>query len=123
MLTARLRCRLGSGVNRDEHCLLESKLLLSVQTFSATQRAVVTAVIKRILISTGIAITMSCAVAMPAAASPDLTPRAGEWWLSSWRILPVVWPLTQGGGVTVAILDSGVQASVPDLRGVTLRGG
>jgi subtilisin family serine protease len=52
-----------------------------------------------------------------------LMPRSGEWWFSSWKILPRVWPLTQGVGVTVAVLDTGVQASVPDLRGVVLPGG
>lgn len=50
-------------------------------------------------------------------------PRAGEWWFTSWKILPRVWPLTEGAGVTVAVLDTGVQASVPDLRGAVLPGG
>ena len=52
-----------------------------------------------------------------------LKPRTGQWWFTSWKILPRVWPLTQGAGVTVAVLDSGVQASVPDLRGAVLPGG
>ena len=52
-----------------------------------------------------------------------LRPRADEWWFTTWKILPRVWPLTQGAGVTVAVLDSGVQASVPDLRGVVVPGG
>jgi len=52
-----------------------------------------------------------------------LRPRADEWWFTTWKILPKVWPLTQGAGVTVAVLDSGVQASVPDLRGVVVPGG
>jgi type VII secretion-associated serine protease mycosin len=34
-----------------------------------------------------------------------------------------VWPLSTGAGVTVAVLDTGVQASVPDLRGVVVPGG
>jgi subtilisin family serine protease len=33
-----------------------------------------------------------------------------------------VWPLTEGAGVTVAEVESGVQASIPDLRGVVLPG-
>ena len=33
-----------------------------------------------------------------------------------------MWPLSQGAGVTVAEVDSGVQASLPDLRGVVLPG-
>jgi subtilisin family serine protease len=59
----------------------------------------------------------------PAAhAQSRLVPGPGEWWFSGWRVLQKVWPLTQGAGVTVAEVDSGVQASVPDLRGVVLRG-
>jgi subtilisin family serine protease len=52
-----------------------------------------------------------------------LVPRSGEWWLTTWKMQPVVWPLTRGVGVTVAVLDSGVQATVPDLRGAVLPGG
>jgi membrane-anchored mycosin MYCP len=50
-------------------------------------------------------------------------PRASEWWFSSWLIQSRVWPLTTGAGVTVAVLDSGVQASIPDLRGAVVPGG
>ena len=67
------------------------------------------------------------AVATPAAASAlatgtPLVPGRGEWWFGSWHVEQKVWPLTQGAGVTVAVLDTGVQASLPDLRGVVLRG-
>lgn len=78
-------------------------------------------------------VTVAPAVAARAVAAPGartsgmgaigLKPRAGQWWFTSWKILPRVWPLTQGAGVTVAVLDSGVQASVPDLRGAVLSGG
>ena len=59
------------------------------------------------------------ASARPAA----LQPLAGEWWFSSWDIQTRVWPVTRGRGVTVALLDSGVQARVPDLRGAVVAGG
>jgi subtilase family protein len=59
----------------------------------------------------------------PAAhAQSRLVPGPGEWWFSGWRVQQKVWPLTEGAGVTVAEVESGVQASVPDLRGVVLPG-
>ena len=59
----------------------------------------------------------------PGVARPGLQPLASEWWFSAWDIQSRVWPLTQGAGVTVALLDSGVQASLPDLRGAVVPGG
>jgi type VII secretion-associated serine protease mycosin len=46
----------------------------------------------------------------------------GQWWFTSWQI-PKVWATgARGQGVTVAVVDSGVQASRPELRGVVLPG-
>jgi membrane-anchored mycosin MYCP len=47
----------------------------------------------------------------------------GEWWFPAWDVQTRVWPLSQGAGVTVGVLDSGVQASLPDLRGAVVHGG
>ena len=58
----------------------------------------------------------------PGRAQADLTPGPGEWWFPGWQVPQKVWPLTEGAGITVAEVDSGVQASVPDLRGVVLPG-
>jgi hypothetical protein len=46
----------------------------------------------------------------------------GEWWFTTWKI-PEVWATgARGQGMTVAVDDSGVQASFPELRGVVLPG-
>ena len=87
----------------------------------------------KMLAATGMAIAV-CGVAAaapawsaqgaaPGNAGLRLVPRAGEWWLTTWKMVPRVWPLSEGASVTVAVLGTGVQASVPDLRGVVLPGG
>jgi type VII secretion-associated serine protease mycosin len=53
-------------------------------------------------------------------AASDLV-RSKEYWLSSYGILQA-WNTTQGRGVTVAIIDTGVDGSVPELRGAVVGG-
>ncbi|WP_170026621.1 S8 family serine peptidase [Actinomadura oligospora] len=55
-----------------------------------------------------------------AAAAPS--PRSEEWWFSAWEITKI-WRMTKGAGVIVAVIDSGVEARLPDLQGVVLKGG
>jgi membrane-anchored mycosin MYCP len=56
----------------------------------------------------------------PAGAAPR--PRADEWWFAPWAMSDV-WKTTRGAGVTVGVLDSGVNARLPELAGAVLRGG
>ncbi|MDL4772605.1 S8 family serine peptidase [Actinomadura xylanilytica] len=56
----------------------------------------------------------------PALATPQ--PRSEEWWFDAWEIEEKVWPLTRGRGIVVAVIDTGVEASLPDLEGAVLHG-
>jgi type VII secretion-associated serine protease mycosin len=77
-------------------------------------------------VTAGLAVAAVAGLGVPAGAAQDATsgykPSGNEWWLANWRVPQQVWPLSAGAGVTVAVVDSGVQASIPDLRGVVLRG-
>jgi membrane-anchored mycosin MYCP len=55
-----------------------------------------------------------------ASAAPRPLPE--EWWFSAWGIESDVWPVTRGAGVTVAVLDTGVNARLPELAGAVLKG-
>jgi type VII secretion-associated serine protease mycosin len=62
--------------------------------------------------SVGLAVVL----ATPAsAATPG--PREEEWWFGSWAVQNKVWPITEGKGVTVAVIDSGSNGSLPDFSG------
>ena len=64
---------------------------------------------------------MALVSALPAgAATPP--PRTDEWWFAPWSIEQKVWPITQGRGVTVALLDGGVNAALPEVAGAVLAG-
>jgi type VII secretion-associated serine protease mycosin len=62
-------------------------------------------------------------VMTPLSAHAVPRPRSDEWWFSAWGVQSDVWPVTRGAGVTVALLDSGVNAKLPELSGVVLKGG
>ncbi|WP_370077540.1 type VII secretion-associated serine protease mycosin [Streptacidiphilus sp. MAP12-16] len=48
--------------------------------------------------------------------------RATEWWLDSMHAPDQVWKVSTGSGITVAVIDSGVNANHPDLVGKVLPG-
>lgn len=58
----------------------------------------------------------------PTAAMAVPNPRSEEWWFRSWDIQNKVWHQSRGQGITVAVIDSGVNAKLPELRGVVLPG-
>ncbi|MGH3377785.1 MAG: S8 family serine peptidase [Actinoallomurus sp.] len=64
---------------------------------------------------------LALATSPPADAAPH--PRSDEWWFSAWGIQRDVWPVTRGAGITVAVLDTGVNASLPELSGAVRKGG
>ena len=59
------------------------------------------------------------AVAVPSAASD--TVRSKEYWLDSYGIR-TAWNTTKGAGVTIAIIDTGVDGTVAELRGAVVGG-
>lgn len=62
------------------------------------------------------------AVAWPGSAAAAPKPLPQEWWFKSWGVQSHLWPKSTGEGVTVAVIDTGVQANLPELRGVVLPG-
>ncbi|MDL4820764.1 S8 family serine peptidase [Actinomadura opuntiae] len=59
---------------------------------------------------------------MVASAAVNPFPRRDEWWFHAWSVQDKVWPLSKGAGVTVAVMDDGVNARLPELSNVVLPG-
>lgn len=78
--------------------------------------------LRRIVAGAAIACLLVPTMAPGAEAATYPRPLAQQWWFTAWAIDNKVWPLTQGEGVTVAVVDSGVQADLPDFSGVVLPG-
>ncbi|MDQ1722388.1 MAG: hypothetical protein QOI26_2122 [Pseudonocardiales bacterium] len=60
-------------------------------------------------------------LAGPAGAAPG-PPGAPEWWFDAWNVHSLWAAGADGRGITVAVIDSGVQADLPELRGKVLAG-
>jgi len=90
---------------------------------TACRRLMSAAAVAGLLTTCGLSLSAGPAQAEPRVRAPlALTPGPAEWWLAAWQVRRTVWPLTEGAGVTVGEVESGVQAAVPDLRGVVLPG-
>jgi subtilisin family serine protease len=68
------------------------------------------------------ALLMIMSASTPGFAATYPKPLPQQWWFSTWDIQDKVWPVTQGQGVTVAVLDIGVEAGLPDLAGAVIPG-
>jgi type VII secretion-associated serine protease mycosin len=60
--------------------------------------------------------------AQPAGATAVPRPRSDQWWFPAWDIENKLWPLSKGAGVTVAVVDTGVNANLPGLRDAVIPG-
>ncbi|GAA4945134.1 type VII secretion-associated serine protease mycosin [Yinghuangia aomiensis] len=71
----------------------------------------------RRMCAVGAALTAVCAsvLAVPQPAFADSV-RAKQWYLDAWKI-DEVWKISRGDGITVAVVDTGVDATHPDLVG------
>jgi subtilisin family serine protease len=69
----------------------------------------------------GAVLTLTLATAGPAAATPGPA-NAPEYWFDSWQVQSLWDSGTRGQGVTIAEIDTGVNADLPELRGRILPG-
>jgi type VII secretion-associated serine protease mycosin len=68
---------------------------------------------------------LGCAVSLavlPGTAAAADTIRDNQQWVLTMMNVPAAWQQTQGGGVTVAVIDSGVNGTVSDLTGSVRNG-
>jgi type VII secretion-associated serine protease mycosin len=76
------------------------------------------------LLALSAGLALSLASFTPLAAAPGARAdsiRDSEYWLSDYGFQSA-WDTTKGAGVTVAVIDTGVAGSVPDLRGAVVGG-
>jgi subtilisin family serine protease len=69
------------------------------------------------------ALTAAAVLTLPAPAAAAPGPSvAPQWWFDSWDVHSLWAAGADGRGITVAVIDSGVQADIPELRGKVLPG-
>lgn len=60
--------------------------------------------------------------ASPGMAATAPQPLPQQWWFTTWAVHDELWKYSKGQGVVVAVLDTGVQAGLPELSGAVLPG-
>lgn len=71
----------------------------------------------RVLAAAAAAILLGVLPALPARAAPADSVRDQQQWVLQMMNVPAAWPVTKGSGVTIAVIDSGVNRDVSDLAG------
>ncbi|MFB4317480.1 S8 family serine peptidase [Actinomadura sp. 21ATH] len=75
-----------------------------------------------VALATAPATAVPASAASAASASAAAPVSARQWWFDTWAIESLVWPKTKGAGVTVAVLDGGVETRLPEFRGGVVPG-
>lgn len=78
-----------------------------------------TAVTRRLAATTALVVVALLSIGAPPAMADDIRDR--QYWLDAFGITGA-WEVTRGAGVTIAIIDTGVDGSHPDLQGAVIGG-
>ena len=76
----------------------------------------------RVLAGTAAAVTLGALTVLPAAPAAADSVRDQQTWVLNMLDVPGAWQVSEGSGVTVAVIDSGVDADVSDLTGSVITG-
>src|ERR1700724_3481450 len=76
----------------------------------------------RVLAAAAAATLLGVLPALPASAAPADSVRDQQLWVLNMMHVPDAWNVTEGSGVTVAVIDSGVNPDVSDLTGSVVTG-
>jgi subtilisin family serine protease len=76
----------------------------------------------RVLAAATAAVLLGVIPALPASAAPVDSVRDQQLWVLNMMHVPDAWDVTEGSGVIVAVIDSGVNPGVSDLTGSVITG-